>query len=141
MRFAAGTRSPSKNTSVVEWLIIVSMGRIVTDFPTSFRRSTRKTDIPAVGFALSSRGVVRASRSMRSECSEREIQVFCPWITYASPSRSAVVAIRVVSVPQVGSLTPNACRRNSPAAIRGRYRRFCASLPCLSSVPMMYIWA
>jgi hypothetical protein len=47
----------------------------------------------------------------------------------------------VVSDPVVGSVTPNACNRSRPAAISGRYLRFCASLPCRSSVPMMYICA
>ena len=47
----------------------------------------------------------------------------------------------VVSEPALGSVTPKACRRSSPAAILGRYSRFCASVPCRSTVPMMYIWA
>jgi hypothetical protein len=47
----------------------------------------------------------------------------------------------VVSVPLVGSVTPNACSRNSPLAIFGSHFAFCASLPCRSSVPMVYIWA
>ena len=47
----------------------------------------------------------------------------------------------VVSVPAVGSVTPNACSRSSPLAIFGRYSRFCSSEPCRSSVPMMYICA
>ena len=46
----------------------------------------------------------------------------------------------VVSVPVVGSVTPIDCRRSSPEAIFGRYSRFCASEPCRSSVPMLYIW-
>ena len=49
--------------------------------------------------------------------------------------------MRVVSVPLAGSVTPNACRRSSPLAMRGRYSRFWASEPCRSRVPMMYIWA
>ena len=46
-----------------------------------------------------------------------------------------------VSVPDVGSVTPNACSRSSPAAICGSQRAFCAALPCRSSVPMVYICA
>ena len=46
-----------------------------------------------------------------------------------------------MSVPVVGSVTPNACSRSSPLAIFGRYSRFWASEPCRSSVPMMYICA
>jgi hypothetical protein len=52
-----------------------------------------------------------------------------------------VVRSDVVSVPDVGSVTPNACSRSSPEAILGRYRRFCSSEPCRSTVPMMYICA
>ena len=37
-----------------------------------------KTDMPSVGFAACSRGVVRASSSMRSECSVREMNTFWP---------------------------------------------------------------
>jgi len=41
----------------------------------------------------------------------------------------------------VGSVTPKACRRNSPDAIAGSQRDFCVGLPCRSSVPIVYIWA
>ena len=58
-----------------------------------------------------------------------------------SPLRTAVVFSCVVSEPVVGSLTPNACSRSSPLAIFGRYSRFCASEPCRSSVPIVYICA
>ena len=57
------------------------------------------------------------------------------------PCASAIVFICVVSEPVVGSLTPNACRRSSPLAIFGRNSRFCASEPCRSSVPIVYICA
>jgi hypothetical protein len=49
--------------------------------------------------------------------------------------------IEVVSLPLDGSVTPKACNRSSPRAIEGRYICFCASLPCRSKVPMMYICA
>ena len=44
-------------------------------------------------------------------------------------------------MPLVGSVTPNACSRNLPLAILGRYCAFWASLPCRSTVPIVYIWA
>ena len=40
--------------------------------------STMKVESPSVLFSTSSSGVVRASSSMRSECSAREVQIFCP---------------------------------------------------------------
>ena len=58
-----------------------------------------------------------------------------------SPLRVAVVFSCVVSEPVVGSVTPNACSRSSPVAIFGRNARFCASEPCRSSVPIVYICA
>jgi hypothetical protein len=47
----------------------------------------------------------------------------------------------VVSVPLVGSVTPNACSLSSPLAIFGRYFAFCAALPCRRTEPMVYICA
>ena len=78
MRFSAGTARLSKNTSVVAWFIIARSGRMVTPCPTAVRRSTRKTDSPSVFLATSSRGVVRAMSSIRSEYSAREIHTFWP---------------------------------------------------------------
>ena len=46
-----------------------------------------------------------------------------------------------MSDPVVGSVTPKACKRNSPVAILGRYFCFCSSEPCRSTVPIVYIWA
>ena len=46
-----------------------------------------------------------------------------------------------MSEPEVGSVTPKACSRSSPLAIKGSQRDFWASLPCRSSVPIVYIWA
>lgn len=46
----------------------------------------------------------------------------------------------VVSDPAAGSVTPNAWSRSSPDAMTGRNRSFCPSLPCRSTVPMVYIW-
>jgi hypothetical protein len=47
------------------------------------------------------------------------------------------VAIRVESDPASGSVMPNAWSRSSPAASGGSQRRFCSSLPCLASAPMV----
>jgi hypothetical protein len=52
-----------------------------------------------------------------------------------------VVRSAVVSVPLLGSVTPKAWRRSSPAAMAGRYCAFCAGEPCRRIVPMMYICA
>ena len=41
----------------------------------------------------------------------------------------AMVVMLVVSVPAVGSVTPKACSRSSPVAMRGRYISFCSLLP------------
>ena len=49
--------------------------------PIALRRSTRNTESPSVFFVTSSSGVVRATKSIRSECSTREIQTFCPFTT------------------------------------------------------------
>ena len=38
-------------------------------------------------------------------------------------------------------MTPNACNRSSPDAIRGRYRCFCSSEPARRIVPITYICA
>ena len=85
---------------------------------------------------------VRAISSIRSECSAREVKTFWPLMRHAPlPSCSARVEIALVSEPAVGSVTPNACSRTSPEAIRGSQRRFCSSEPCRSSVPMTYICA
>ena len=119
MSVSAGTSTPSRKTSEVAWLTIASVARIVT--PGRSRRSMRKTDRPSARWA-GSYGAVRASSSMRSECSAREVQALWPSMTQPSPRRSARVAIRVVSEPASRSVTPNACRRISPAAIAGSQR-------------------
>ena len=43
--------------------------------------STMKVESPSVRDFACSRGVVRASSSIRSECSAREVQTFCPFTT------------------------------------------------------------
>jgi len=131
----------SKNTSVVAWFISVRIGRMVKDLPTTSRMSTMKQESPSVFFLTSSFGVVLARRSIRSECSAQLVQIFWPLTTYSPPSRRAKVRKAVVSVPLDGSVTPKAWSRSSPAAIFGRYFRFCSSLPCRRIVPIVYIWA
>jgi hypothetical protein len=49
--------------------------------PLASRISTMKTDRPSVRFLIWSRGVVRASSSIRSEYSARDVQIFWPLIT------------------------------------------------------------
>src|SRR4029450_1887618 len=103
--------------------------------------SMRNTLSPSVFFFTWSTEVVRARRSIRSDWSTREMNIFWPLTTCLSPLRRAVVWSLVVSEPALGSVTPKAWRRSSPVAIFGRYVFFCASEPCRSTVPMMYIWA
>src|SRR3984885_5880866 len=103
------------------------MGRIERPRPIASRMSTIRTERPSVRFALSAIGVVRARSSMRSEYSARLVQIFWPRTMKWSRSRRAVVLREDLSVPLVGSVTPNACSRRRPAAISGRWRRFWAS--------------
>ncbi len=69
-------------TSVVAWLSMVRIGRMTTGGlspAVAARRSTTKTESPSPFRFTSSLGVVRASSSMRSECSARLVQTFWPW--------------------------------------------------------------
>ena len=50
IRFSAGTRMSSKNTSVVAWFIMVRIGRIVSPAFLASRMSTMNTDNPSVRF-------------------------------------------------------------------------------------------
>jgi hypothetical protein len=78
MMLAAGTTMLSKNICVELWFIIVRIGVIVMPLPNAARMSTMKVDSPSVRFSTLSRAVVRASSSMRSECSARLVQTFWP---------------------------------------------------------------
>ena len=105
---------------------MVRIGRIVRPLPSASRMSTMKADSPSVCFCTWSRGVVRASSSIRSECSARRGPDLLAVDDVVGRRRGARwCAATVVSVPLVGSVTPKACRRNSPLAIRGRYFAFC----------------
>ena len=74
-------------------MIIASIGR--TSRPPfdprarAARRSTMNALSPSVFFATSASGVVRASRTIRSECSTRLIQTFWPVIRQPAAVRSA----------------------------------------------------
>ena len=81
IRFSSGISRPSKNSSLVSWLTRFAMGRTASPLPIAWCRSTMKIDMPSDLFFTSARGVVRASRIMRSECCTREIHTFCPWTT------------------------------------------------------------
>ena len=67
-----------KNTSVVEWFIMVRIGRMVSPAFFASRMSTRNTERPSVRFFACSFAVVRASRIIRSEYSARLVQIFWP---------------------------------------------------------------
>ncbi len=81
-RASAGTSTPSRKISVVAWFISVLIGRIVI-LPSATARfmSTMNVESPSVRFSTWSAGVVRASRSIRSEWRARDVQIFCPLIT------------------------------------------------------------
>ena len=81
IRFSAGTSRLSKNTSQVLWFSMASILRISTPLPFASRRSTRNTDSPSERFFTLSAGVVRASSSIRSECSTRLVHTFWPLTT------------------------------------------------------------
>jgi len=49
---------------------------MVMPLPCAARISTKKTDNPAVGFAPLASGLVRARRTIKSECSARLVQIF-----------------------------------------------------------------
>ncbi|MND04967.1 hypothetical protein D3C83_255030 [compost metagenome] len=65
---------------MVAWFIMVRIGLMVMALACSFM-STMNTDRPSVRFLACSFGVVRASSSIRSECSAREVQIFWPLMT------------------------------------------------------------
>src|SRR5436190_7153637 len=62
-----------------------------------------------------------------------ELQTFCPSTTHSSPSRTARVRSPARSDPAPGSLN-SWHHTSSPRRSAGRYRCFCASVPCAISV-------
>ena len=79
IRLVAGISTLSKKSAFVEWFIIIRSGR--TSKPLRPRISIRKTDSPSVFRCTRSTGVVRASSSMRSDWSTREMKIFWPLTT------------------------------------------------------------
>ncbi len=60
--------------------------------------------------------------------------ILVPSRTNSSPSRRAVMRMPCTSEPAPGSVIEKAARY-SPAAIRGRNRCFCSSVPCDAIMP------
>jgi hypothetical protein len=117
---AAGTRTLSKNTSVVAWFIIVRIGRIVRP---AFKRLAHVEDedrqaLGALGDLLARRGAGQQQHQvgLRGPAGPDLLAVDDVMIALAPGGRAQAV----VSVPLVGSVTPKACSRNSPEAIFGR---------------------
>jgi hypothetical protein len=130
----------SKKTSVELWFIIVRIGRMVRPLPRPSRMSTMKVERPSVFFATWSRGVVRASSSIRSECSARLVQIFWPLTMYLSPSRRASCAgCRVGAAGRLGDAEGLQAQRAGGDA--GQVALLLLGEPCRSIVPMMYICA
>ena len=68
--------------SVVAWFISVRIGRIViVPAASACFMSTMNVESPSVRFSTWSAGVVRASSSIRSEWSARDVQIFWPRTT------------------------------------------------------------
>jgi hypothetical protein len=91
---------------------------------------------------LARRGARRAAASGRN-APRAEVQIFWPVddVAVVAVALPPVVRSASVSVPDVGSVTPKACRRNSPLAISADSaasgRRCRAAAPC----PIVYICA
>ena len=71
----------SKKISVELWFIMVRSGRMVMPLPIDCAHIDDEGGKPSVRFFTWSRGVVRASSSIRSECSARLVQTFWPLTT------------------------------------------------------------
>ena len=122
-RFSAGRRTSSKKTSLnVCEPVISMMGRI--SMPGASMGQT-KYEMPSCFGAC---GSVRAMRMPSCECWASDVQIFWPFTTHSSPSRSARVPSDARSDPEPGSL--NSWHQiSSPASSGNRYRSFWASLP------------
>ena len=67
---------------MVAWFISVLIGRmVIVPASSALRMSTTKVERPSVRFSTWSAAVVRASSSIRSECSARDVQIFWPRTT------------------------------------------------------------
>jgi hypothetical protein len=71
-------------------------------------------------------GSVFANTSAWSATDAYEIQFFCPFSTYTSPRRRAVVRIAATSEPAPGSVRPKQASF-SPRAWGTSHRSFCSS--------------
>src|SRR5262249_58962713 len=74
------------------------------------------------------KGPVTARRTARLPDDAFVMNFFEPFRTQTSPSRTAVVFVPLESEPASASVSPHAAS-HSPVTRRGRYFRFCASLP------------
>jgi hypothetical protein len=92
-------------------------------------KSVKKRVMPLRGFS-GSRSLVRARRRTFVACWALVVHTLRPLTMKRSPRRSARVCMREVSVPALGSVTPNAITV-SPVQIEGRCFRFIASVPYL----------
>jgi hypothetical protein len=98
--------------------------------PGQHKRATRAALRAPVGLdRLLSRGVVRASSSIRSECSAAGPDLLTvDHIVVAIVNRGCAQRPGVGALD--GSIARNAWRRSAPLAISGRYRSFCCADPC-----------
>ena len=126
--FSAGMRASVKNTSQNS----ASPVRVViglTSTPGVSIWHNRKVMPRCFGTV----GSVRAKRKMPVPSIPRDVQVFCPLITHSCPSSSARSRMLARSEPDSGSEYP-CTHTSSPEMILGIYRRFCSSVPQLTSV-------
>ena len=109
--------------------------------PVASRRSTRNVDNPCVRFSTWSSGVVRASSSIRSEWSARDVQIFWPCTTYPSSFAlgGRLDVRRVAAGGRLGHT--ERLKPERPSAICGSQRSFCSVEPCRRIVPIVYICA
>ena len=103
------------------------MGRMSTP---GWSAGTRISDSPR---CFGASGSVRHSTYNQSARVPNVIQIFCPFSTHSSPSRTARVRTPPRSEPASGSLKPWP-HMSSQRMMRGRKRAFCSSLPACSNV-------
>ena len=87
--------------------------------------STSRKEMPRC-FAAS--GSVRTSSAMWSAACAREVQIFCPFTVYSSPSRTALVCSEARSEPAPGSEKPWHQAR-SPESVLEMCSAFSSSVP------------
>src|SRR5581483_11641707 len=128
IRFSVGTATFTKKSSPVEPAQIPSLfsvSALVNPFM-PFSSTNALTPLwPADGSVF-------AKTSAWSATVAYEIQFFCPFRTYTSPSRRAVERIEATSDPAPGSVSPKQASF-SPFACGVSQRCFCSSVPYLSS--------